>query len=328
MQGRSRVQHRGADAASRMTAAPVSVVMPLYNAARFVGDALATVRAQAPGAAEVIVIDDGSTDDGAAIAAAADVPGMALVRQANRGVAAARNAGLAAATSPLVAFLDADDLWCTGHLATLVTLAERFPDAAIYGARFRPVAASATAADAAAIGAGEETMRRADVIAEAAAGNAPFYTSSCMVRRETALAEGGFPEGHSHGEDLALWYRLSERNGAAVSDSIGALYRRTESGLTGRSVSVPDIAMLTLDALIVDASSERRAVMAQLRTRLALAHALDALARGDRAAARQALAEAGDGFAARHLAARALLALPPPLARAAFRLRSALGHAA
>jgi hypothetical protein len=310
-----------------MSAVPVSVVVPLYNAARFVGDALATVHAQSSQPAAVIVIDDGSTDDGAARVVAASMPGLTLIRQPNRGVAVARNAGLAAATSPFVAFLDADDLWCPDHLGMLAALAGRFTDAAILGARFRPIAASATAADATAIVAGERTMRQADVIAEAAAGNAPFYTSSCMVRREAALAEGGFPEGHSHGEDLALWYRLSERHGAAVSNSVGALYRRTASGLTGRSVSVPDIAMMTLDALMVDASAERRVVMARLRTRLALAHSLDALARGDRAAARQALAEVGDGFAARHLAARALLALPPPLAHAAFRLRAAIGSA-
>ncbi|WP_291297168.1 glycosyltransferase family A protein, partial [Elioraea sp.] len=273
-----------------MNAAPVTVVMPLYNAARFVGDALATVRTQAPRPAEVIVIDDGSIDDGAAIVAAADVPGLTLIRQANRGVAAARNAGLGAASSPLIAFLDADDLWCPGHLASLVALAERFPDAAILGARFRPAPATATAADAEAVVQREGTMRRADVIGEAAAGSAPFYTSSCMVRRDVARAEGGFPEGHSHGEDLALWYRLSERHGAAATDRVGALYRRAEGGLTGRSVRVPDIAMLTLDALGADATPQRRAVMAALRTRLALAHALDAVARGDRPSARAALA--------------------------------------
>lgn len=311
-----------------MSAAPVTAVMPLYNAGSVVGDALATLRAQVPPPAEVIVIDDGSTDEGAAIVAAAEVPGITLIRQVNRGVAAARNAGLTAATFPLVAFLDADDLWCPGHIASLLALAERFPDAAIVGARFTPVPPSATAAWAMAMTPGEATLRRADVIGEAAAGNAPFYTSSCMVRRDAARTEGGFPEGHSHGEDLALWYRLSERHGAAATDRVGALYRRTGEGLTGRSVRVPDIAMLTLDALMADARPERRAVMARLRTRLALAHALDALARGERASAAAALAEAGDGFAARQLAARTLLALPPPFARAAFRLRAALGRAA
>jgi hypothetical protein len=304
------------------------VVIPLHNAARFVGDTLATLRAQVPAPAEVIVVDDGSTDDGAAIVSAAAVPGLTLIRQPNRGVAAARNAGLAAATAPLVAFLDADDLWCPGHIATLIALAERFSAAAIVGARFTPVPASVTAAEALAITPVEGTLRRADVIGEAAAGIAPFYTSSCMVRRDAARAEGGFPEGYSHGEDLALWYRLSERHGAAAAEQVGALYRRSEGGLTGRSVRVPDIAMLTLDALMVDALPQRRAVMAQLRTRLALAHALDALSRGDRASARAALAAAGDGFATRQFAARALLALPSPIARAAFRLRAMLGRAA
>lgn len=302
-----------------------SVVMPLHNAAGFVEAALDTVAAQRPGPAEVIVVDDGSTDDGPARVAGRPDAGLRLIRQRNRGVAAARNAGLRAATQPLVAFLDADDLWCPGHLARLVAAAERFPQAAIVGARFRPVPASATARDAATEAVPDVPARQADYVAEAASGAAPFYTSSCLVRREAALAEGGFPEGESHGEDLALWIRLSERSGAAAIDATGALYRRSPSGLTARSVRVPDVAMRTLDALLADAPPERRTAMLMLRSRLALAHALDGLSRGDRANARAALAQAGRQFPLRRIVATVLAALPGAVARAAFSARAALG---
>ena len=306
--------------------APISVVIPLYNAAAHIGAALASVRAQEPGPAEIIVIDDGSTDSGAAIVSAIDDTRIMLLRQPNRGVAAARNAGLSAATQALVAFLDADDLWCPGHLGHLAAMATQFPDVAVLGTGFRAVPADVAPGDIPSTPAAEPA-RRADYVAEAAEGRAPFYTSSCMVRRDVARAEGGFPEGHSHGEDMALWITLSERHGAAARAALGALYRRSPGGLTSRAVAVPDIAMRTLDALMPDAPPQRRAVMQLLRTRLALAHALDALSRGDGVSARAALAEAGDGFPARRCVARALSLLPAPITRAAFALRAALAGA-
>ncbi|WP_144186532.1 glycosyltransferase family 2 protein [Elioraea rosea] len=306
--------------------APVSVVIPLHNAARHIGAALDSIAWQTLAPAETIVIDDGSTDGGGAIVAARDT--ARLIAQPNRGVAAARNAGLAAAAQRFVAFLDADDLWCPGHLAGLVELAGRFPDAAVFGAHFLPVPAEATLEDARRAETPEGHLRRADYVAEAASGMPPFFTSSCMVRAEAARELGGFPEGESHGEDMALWIRLSERDGAAATTSTGALYRRSGTGLTGRTVAVPDAAMRAIDALLPAARPERRDALRALRSRLALAHTLDALARGDRACARAALAEAGSAFAARRLAARLLLALPAPAARAAFTLRTALmGHA-
>ncbi len=306
--------------------APVSVVIPLYNASATIGAALDSVAAQTRRPAEIIVVDDGSTDDGGILVSARG--DVRLITQPNNGVAAARNAGLAAARTPFVAFLDADDLWCPGHLARLLALAEHFPEAAILGARFVPVPTDATLGDAQRAEQGDGESRRADYIAEAAAGAASFYTSSCMVRADVARAEGGFPEGESHGEDMALWIRLSERHGAAATTATGALYRRSGTGLTGRAVTVPDAAMRALDGLMHDATPVRRTVMQALRSRLALAHSFDALARGDRAHARAAFAEAGVAFPARRAVARLLLALPAPAARAAFALRATLtGHA-
>lgn len=104
--------------------AEISVVVPCYNAAPYVGDALRTVRAQQPAPhviREVILVDDGSTDGSAAAARAAD-PAVRIITQANGGISAARNAGVLAATGEWVAFLDADDLWTAGSLAARATL--------------------------------------------------------------------------------------------------------------------------------------------------------------------------------------------------------------
>lgn len=87
----------------------VSVVIPLFNAARFIGEALASVAAQTRPVAQVVVVDDGSTDGSGEIAARH--PGVVLVRQANAGVAAAVRAGLKLTDGEWIAFLDADDRW-------------------------------------------------------------------------------------------------------------------------------------------------------------------------------------------------------------------------
>lgn len=92
---------------------PVSVVIPAYNAERFIGEALESVRAQTVRPSEVIVVDDGSTDATARIAAEW---GARVIRQPNGRAAAARNTGISASASEWVAFLDADDLWTADKL--------------------------------------------------------------------------------------------------------------------------------------------------------------------------------------------------------------------
>lgn len=88
-----------------------SIVIPCYNAARFVGESIRSSLAQTDGDLEVLVVDDGSTDGSAEVVAAlSDDTRVRLIRQTNQGVGAARNAGLAAARGEFINFLDADDL--------------------------------------------------------------------------------------------------------------------------------------------------------------------------------------------------------------------------
>jgi teichuronic acid biosynthesis glycosyltransferase TuaG len=96
----------------------VSVVMPAYNAEATIASAMASVRDQTDAGWELIVVDDGSTDRTAEIAAAAAAADkrIRLIRQRNQGVAAARNAAIEAATGRYLAFLDADDLWLPSKL--------------------------------------------------------------------------------------------------------------------------------------------------------------------------------------------------------------------
>lgn len=112
----------------------VGIVMPLYNAARYVADAIDSVLAASGGAiARIIAVDDGSDDDGLEIACARSklVEG---VRIAHAGLAAARNHGVALLDTDLMAFLDADDLWPTDGLALRLAALEGRPEIdGVYG---------------------------------------------------------------------------------------------------------------------------------------------------------------------------------------------------
>jgi glycosyltransferase involved in cell wall biosynthesis len=102
----------------------VSVVIPVHNGERFIAEALASVFAQTYPPADVIVVDDGSTDGSQTVAQRYPVR---LVRQENAGPGAARNSGIASASTDLIAFLDQDDLWMPGKLAAQVALLDRHP---------------------------------------------------------------------------------------------------------------------------------------------------------------------------------------------------------
>jgi glycosyltransferase involved in cell wall biosynthesis len=102
----------------------VSIIIPLYNKAPYVRRALDSIAAQTLADFEVIVVDDGSTDDGAAIVAGYSDARFRMIHQANAGPGAARNAGLAQARGEFIAFLDADDEWLPNYLQESVSKLE------------------------------------------------------------------------------------------------------------------------------------------------------------------------------------------------------------
>ena len=105
----------------------ITVVIPAYNAERFLADAIQSILAQDYAHLDIVVVDDGSTDETAAVAQNFG-PSVRVIRQANAGIGRARNAGVEIATSDLLAFLDADDVWVEDSLATRLAHLEAQPD--------------------------------------------------------------------------------------------------------------------------------------------------------------------------------------------------------
>ncbi len=191
-----------------------SVVIPLFNHGSTIERAVTSVLAQTRAAAEILVIDDGSTDNGAERARRFRDARVRVVRQHNQGVAVARNAGARLASSDLVALLDADDEWNLDHLEVLAGLRARFPGAMMYGTAYHKVDVLGRKIPLR-CAPGEYLLE--DYFATAVRYDQPMHSSSVAIDRESLLAIGGFPTGLRSGEDLLTWARLACRGDIAFS---------------------------------------------------------------------------------------------------------------
>src|SRR4051794_40907964 len=111
----------------------ISAVIPTFQRRVQVLDAIDSAMAQTLQPTQIVVVDDGSTDDTAEAVTARYGDRVRLVRQPNRGPSAARNAGIDVATGDVVAFLDSDDRWLPHHLAVIAELFARHPTAVLVG---------------------------------------------------------------------------------------------------------------------------------------------------------------------------------------------------
>ena len=245
--------------------AEFSIVMPLYNKEREVGRAVRSVLGQTVADFELIVVDDGSTDESASRVREFADPRIRLLEQPNAGVAEARNAGVRAARGGWVAFLDADDEWRPDFLETLRRLREVFPDAGVLATSYflgspdgrrRPAALRGftPARD------GSDLGLLADYFDAAARSDPPICSSAVCVRKGALESAGGFPAGIGSGEDLLTWARLAFREPVAYSRRPGAVFWAPADVFArpGRAPQEPDRVAAGLAELLAAAPPERR----------------------------------------------------------------------
>ncbi len=194
-----------------MNSPGVSVVIPLYNKRATIRRSLDSVLRQTFADFEIIVVDDGSTDGGGEIAAETGDRRVRVLRQPNRGVSAARNRGIADAAAGLVAFLDADDFWAPEFLATILDLAQSYPDAGMYLTGRRHVYPDGSAIDVwAALPEGRGMGILPSYFAAPEEGGLA-HSSAVAVPGAVLRAVGGFQEGAHMGEDVDMWVRIAAR---------------------------------------------------------------------------------------------------------------------
>lgn len=193
--------------------AQISIVMPLYNKADQVLATIASVKAQTVTDWELVVVDDGSTDEGPELIRALNDPRILIHHQPNAGVSAARNRGIELARADWIAFLDADDGWQPEFLASVLTLAADFPKAGWYATGYE-IRHPREGVFASRLRGVPPVFRRGllqDYFDVARQSDPPVWTSATAVQRAALQAIGGFPVGIDSGEDLLTWARLAVR---------------------------------------------------------------------------------------------------------------------
>ena len=188
-----------------------SVVIPLYNKVDSISRTLVSICAQRFTAAEIIVIDDGSTDGSSAKVAELDIPNLTLVKQNNMGVSAARNLGVTLAEHQYIAFIDADDQWSPFYLYEMSKLIQRFPEHQCFTSNYQKVVEGGGYRNPKlAIGDISPTGCVMNNYFEVCAkGDLPFMPSSLVISSQLFKQVGGFPVGEAMGEDQALFSQIA-----------------------------------------------------------------------------------------------------------------------
>ncbi len=185
--------------------ASISVIIPTYNRALFVKEAVDSVMGQTFKDWELVVVDDGSTD-GTEELLASYRPRLRYIRSQHRGVSAARNLGVRATSGEWVAFLDSDDLWLPRKLERQVELIRGYPGAALCytdeiwirnGRRVNP---------------GKRHQKFSGWIFERCLPLCIISPSSALIRRTVFTEVGGFDEGLPACEDYDLWLRITSKH--------------------------------------------------------------------------------------------------------------------
>jgi glycosyltransferase involved in cell wall biosynthesis len=218
----------------------VSVIMPVYNVEAYIGHAIASVIEQRFTGWELLIIDDGGSDASMTIARQFADPRIRIITQANRGLAGARNTGIAAARGRIIALLDSDDAWHPTKLLFHVIHLRANPRVDVSYAGSRMIDAAGNVLGVA------MRPRLADITPAQILLRNPVGNGSAAVIRRSALDRAAFvhptdagrtcwfDESFRQSEDIELWLRLAAGHGCRFEGIAGALtdYRIIGGGLS------------------------------------------------------------------------------------------------
>lgn len=215
----------------------VTIVIPCFNHARYLGEAIESALAQTSSVVEVVVVDDGSTDDSAAVAARYPVR---LIRQANQGLSAARNAGLRASRGSVVIFLDADDRLHPGAAEAGAGALEQSPSAMLAFGRCRLIdedgAPLVTKLPRVTARFYEELLRH----------NYIWTPAMAVYQREVFDRVGEFDPRCNPSADYDMYLRIAERFDIVAHDALVADYRQHAASMSRNPVLMLDTTLAVL----------------------------------------------------------------------------------
>lgn len=206
----------------------VTVLIPAYNAARYLSDTLVSVQRQGVGELEILVIDDGSTDETAAVLAGFDDPRLRVVRQPNLGLAGVLNRGLDEARGTFLARLDADDEMPPGRLVAQLAAMTRDPELLVLGTDYE---AYGDASFRVRMPRSDRACRQRLIFGSCHCG------ASVLIRRDRLVDSGvRFDPAYRHAEDYRMWCELSEHGRLGNLAVVGYRYRIHAGQVSARFV--------------------------------------------------------------------------------------------
>ena len=218
-----------------------SVVIPAYNAEKFVMGAVNSVLNQTHQDLELVIIDDGSTDGTRAVIEQCTDSRIRYIYQPNGGVSAARNKGIEESNGEYVCFLDSDDEWKENHLETMRSLIEKYNDCGMYitGYDIRLNNGEVIHKSQQILSRIQSEDIRSDDGFDVLNKNGYFFnTNTICCRREVFDKVGLFAVGVKNGEDDDMWLRIFSYFSVAISKAVTTVYDRSNCGATGQRTEV------------------------------------------------------------------------------------------
>ena len=197
----------------------ISIVIPLYNKEKQIANTLQTVFNQTFQDFEIVITDDGSTDNGVEEVKKINDSRIRLIYQENQGVSAARNRGIAEAKCDYIAFLDADDEWKPEYLQTQYELIQKQAECNVFVCNYelKNEKGKVTPTIINNLPFEETEGVLSNYFEIASCSNPPLWTSAVLVKKEAIQSIGGFPVGVKAGEDLLTWARLAVKYNIAYN---------------------------------------------------------------------------------------------------------------
>lgn len=205
----------------------ISVVIPLYNKAQSIRNTLNSVLSQSFQNFEIVVVDDGSTDNSANVVREIEDDRIRLICKENGGVCSARNRGIKEAKYDYIALLDADDGWDKDYLAEQVRLIEDFPEAAMWGINFAELYNGKLIRElptglpkgfrGVVEGYFDKTLQNGRI-------SDLFCSTSVVIRKSAFDVAGMFDERIKYSEDIDMWYRIIANYPVVFYDRYMAFY--------------------------------------------------------------------------------------------------------
>jgi len=238
-----------------------SVIIPLYNKEFSVGKTIESVLIQTFEEFEIVIVNDGSTDNSLEVIQQFNDSRIKIIDKSNGGVSSARNRGVKEAKYDWVCFLDADDLWMEGHLETLIQMIEQF-------SQYRVFSASYVVSDEEFIHIQDSSVIIIEDYFKEAIKRHFFWTSVTCIHASVFDDVGDFDINLNRGEDLELWARIGRKYSFVRSKKITGIYRIDAENRSNLKFNLEKSRVFNYEFSSCESSSEREYYKKQISNTL------------------------------------------------------------